>query len=316
MIPFLAAGNPLEHVVDHPIVTAGGWYILTNHMVMMIIAAILMLLIFPALTRRYRDGELVPTGTRNLFEAIMMFIRNDVAKPVLGDETDRFMPFLWTLFFFILFNNLLGLLPLEPLTGPIMRALFGEHAHAVYGTATANIYVTGTLAFIAWLVIQISGIRANGVVNYAKHFLAGAPVYMAPIMVIVEILGMIVKPVALAIRLMANMTAGHILLAVLASFTGMAAAVGIGTLAGVGIAVILGSTAIMVLETFVAFLQAYIFTFLTALFIGQLVVHEHEHQEGEGGHHDERHETIGSGDLTDSHRIPDAARQAGTHMAG
>src|SRR5690606_16641378 len=145
-----------------------------------------------------------------------------------------------------------------------------------------------------WLTIQISGIRANGVVNYAKHFLAGAPVYMAPIMVIVEILGMIVKPVALAIRLFANLTAGHLLVAVLIGFVGSAASLGVGAMVGIGIPTVLGATAIMVLELFVAFLQAYIFTFLTALFISQLVVHEHEHHEGEGGEHDEAHEAFGS----------------------
>jgi F-type H+-transporting ATPase subunit a len=314
----LAGSNPLEHVIDHPIIkTDSGWYIVTNHMVMMIISALLMLLIFPLITRRYRSGEMVPTGTRNFFEAILMFLRDDVAKPVLGDETDRFMPFLWTMFFFILFNNLLGLLPLEPITGPIVKAISGnENAHAIYGTATANIYVTATLAMVSWFVIQISGIKANGLKTYCAHFLGGAPIYMAPVMIPVEIMGMFVKPVALAIRLFANMTAGHILLAVLAGFTASAAALGTGALIGIGIPVVLGSVAIMCLELFVAFLQAYIFTFLTSLFIGQLVVHEHEHHEGEGGHHDESHESIGGGDLTDYEKLPDAARQAGAHMAG
>lgn len=318
LIAPLAAASPLDHVVDHPIIAGShGEYYLTNHMVMMCVAALLMLLIFPIITRPYRDGKLVPTGTRNFFEAIMMFIRNDVAKPVLGDDTDRFMPYLWTLFFFILFNNILGLLPLEPITGPIIKAITGNpHAHAIYGTATANIYVTGTLAIIAWFVIQAAGIKANGIGNYCKHFLGGAPIYMAPVMIPVEIMGMFVKPVALAIRLFANMTAGHILLAVLAGFTATAAGMGTGALIGIGIPVVLGSTAIMCLELFVAFLQAYIFTFLTALFIGQLVVHEHDHHEGEGGHHDEAHESIGGGDLMDHEKLPDAARQAGSHMAG
>ena len=317
-LPFVGAGmNPLTHVVDHPIVVRNGWHVLTNHMVMLVVAAGLMLVIFPLLTRRYRSGELVPTGARNFFEAIIMYIRNDVVKPVLGDDTDRLMPFVWTLFFFILFVNLLGLLPLEPITGPVMRWVTGNPAaHAIYGTATANLYVTGTLAFISWLVIQVSGLRANGVVNYAKHFLGGAPWYMFMIMVPVEILGMLVKPCALAIRLFANMTAGHILVAVLISFTTMAAALGTAALAGIGILVVMGTTAIMCLELFVAILQAYIFTFLTTLFIGQLVVHEHEHHQGEGGKHDEAHQAIGGEDLTDYEQLPDAARQAGTHAAG
>src|SRR5688572_30242030 len=128
----LAASNPLDHVLDHPIIVRGGWFVLTNHMIMIGVAALLMLLIFPALTRRYRSGELVPTGTRNFFEAILLYIRNDVAKPVLGDETDRFIPYLWTLFFFILFNNLLGLLPLDVFTGRLMGL---NHGHGIYGTA-------------------------------------------------------------------------------------------------------------------------------------------------------------------------------------
>jgi F-type H+-transporting ATPase subunit a len=309
----LAAGSPLEHVVDHPIVARNGWYLLTNHMMMLLLAAALMLIIFPLITRRYRSGELVPTGTRNFFEAILLYVRNDVAKPVLGDDTDRFMPFLWTMFFFILFNNLLGLLPLEPITGPVAHGA-GLH-HGIYGTATANIWVTGTLAFISWVVIQVSGIRANGFGNYVRHFLGGAPWYMAPIMIPVEILGMIVKPCALAIRLFANMTAGHILVAVIIGFVAQAAAAGVGVMLGIGVASVLGATAIMVLETFVAFLQAYIFTFLTALFIGQLVVHEHE--EGEGhSHQDETHEHIGSGDLTDYQKLPQDARVAGARAAG
>ena len=316
LLPLAAGDNPLNHVVDWPIITSeGGWRLLTNHVVMLLLTTVIMLIIFPLLTRRYRTGDMVPTGARNFFEAILMFIRDDVVKPVLGDETDRFMPFLWTLFFFILINNLLGLLPLEPITKPIIRAITGDpNHHAVYGTATANVWVTGTLAFISWVVIQISGIRANGFGKYAKHFLGGAPAFMAPIMVPVEILGMLVKPCALAIRLFANMTAGHILVAVIVGFSAMAAQIGYGALAGIGIPVVLGATAIMCLETFVALLQAYIFTFLTTLFIGQLVVHEHE--EHEGGHHDEAHEHMGGGDLTDAHKLPADARQAGGHMAG
>src|SRR5688572_33112524 len=94
----LAAASPLEHVIDHVRSrTEGGWAYLTNHMIMLVIAGALMLLVFPAITRRYRNGEMVPTGTRNFFEAIMMYIRNDVAQPVLGDDTNRFMPFIWTL---------------------------------------------------------------------------------------------------------------------------------------------------------------------------------------------------------------------------
>lgn len=305
----LAASNPISHVVDY-VRFQNESFALTNHMIMMAIAAALMLLIFLPMSRRYRTGELVPTGTRNLFEAMLVYVRDDVARPVLAEHTDKFIAFLWTLFFFILFNNLLGLLPLDVITGFAMP-------HGIGGTPTANIYVTGALALVSFLVIQIAGIRANGVVNYLKHFTAGAPIYMVPILVPVEIIGMFVKPVALMIRLFANMTAGHILLAVLIGFVAQAwTALGPGGGLLIAIPAVLGSVAIMCLEVFVAFLQAYLFTFLTSLFIGQLVVHEHEeHNEHEHAHHDEAHENVGSGDLT-SHKLPDEARQAGAHMAG
>src|SRR6185369_7903790 len=137
-----------------------------------------------------------------------------------------------------------------------------------------------------------------------------------PIMIIVEFMGMLIKPFALAVRLAANMTAGHILLAVIIGFV-PAAFAALGNAGGwiIGIISVVSAVAIMCLELFVAFLQAYLFTFLTALFISQMVVHEHEeHDEHDHAHHDEKHENIGSGDLTD-HTLPDGARQAGAHMA-
>lgn len=312
----LETDNPLVHIVDHVIYERDGWWFLTNHMVMMFLAAALMLVIFIPMTRRYRSGEHVPTGTRNLLEAVIVYLRDDVVRPVLGNHTNAFMPYLWTLFFFILFMNLLGLLPLEPITGFILHNLLGlEDMHAIYGTPTANPYVVGVLALLSFILIQVSGIRENGLVNYLKHFMGGAPWYVAPILVPVEFLGMFIKPFALFIRLIANMTAGHVLIAVLIGFTVMAYE-GLGTWGAVaiGIPAVLSSVAAMCLELFVAFLQAYIFTLLTALFIGQLILHEGE--DHTGGEHDEAHEVIGGGDLTDFSNVPIAARTAGTQMAG
>jgi len=310
----LAQTNPLEHVLDKPVVfTEGGFWIISNNLINQLISGGLMLLIFPRLTRGYREGKHVPTGTRNLFEAVLVYVREEIARPILGDQTDRYIPFLWTLFFFILFNNLLGLIPIDVFTGWFMKPM---HRHPLGGTATANIWVTGALAIISFMVWQVNGIRANGLAKYLKHFTGGAPLYMAPLMIPLEILGMFVKPFALAIRLFANMIAGHTVLAVLLMFTGMAFEAGAAIGWGISIVVVLAGTAMMCLELFVAFLQTYIFVFLTTMFIGQLVIHEHEHHEGEGGHHDESHSRIGGGDLTDAAQIPDASRQAGAHMAG
>ncbi|HSZ55294.1 MAG TPA: F0F1 ATP synthase subunit A [Tepidisphaeraceae bacterium] len=309
----LAAVDPLEHVLDKPILTAHGVWLISNNLLGLFISAGLMLLIFPYITRAYRRGEHVPTGTRNFFEAMLVYVREEIARPVLGEYTDQYLPFLWTLFFFILFNNLLGLLPLDVLTGWFLEPL-GFHPYG--GTATANIYVTAALAIIAFVYWQVNGIRANGLGPYLKHFLAGAPLYLAPLMIPLEIVGSIIKPFALAIRLFANMFAGHMVLAVLLSFTAMAFAAGAVLGWSISIVVVIGSVLMMFLELFVAFLQTYIFVFLTAMFIGQLVVHEHHHKEGEGGRHDESHDLVGGGDLTDLAEIPDAPRQAGTHMAG
>ena len=309
----LGQTNPLEHVLDKPIWQPHGYWVVSNNILALLISGAAMLLIFPAITKAYRRGEHVPTGTRNLFEAMLIYVREEMARPVLGDETDRFIPFLWTLFFFILFNNLIGLLPLDVLTGWALRPL---HLHPFGGTATANIWVTGALAITSFVVWQINGIRANGLRVYLKHFLAGAPLYMAPLMIPLEIMGMFIKPFALAIRLFANMIAGHTVLAVLLMFTTMAFGVGAAFGWGISIVVVLGAVAMMCLELFVAFLQTYIFVFLTAMFIGQLVVHEHEHHDGEGGHHDEKHSVIGGGDLTDGEELPEATRKAGIHMAG
>ena len=303
MNAFLAAAdNPLNHVVDWPLVEGpfmrwNVWY-LTNHMVMMLLAALLMLLIFPTITRAYRDGKHVPTGTRNFFEAIMLYIRNDVVKPVLGHRTDDFISYLWTLFFFILFCNVLGLLPIDLITGRLLG--LGHHGHGIYGTATSNFYVTATLAIIAFVVIQVTGMKNLGIGGWAHHFLGGAPPFLAPIMIPVEFLGMLVKPFSLAVRLAANMTAGHILLAVIISFVAMAtAALGVGGGVAVGVVSVISAVAIMVLELFVALLQAYLFTFLTTLFIGQMASH-HDHPEE---HHGEQElETPGHEDLLHDHR--------------
>jgi F-type H+-transporting ATPase subunit a len=284
----LAAANPLDHVVDAPIIKAGEWWVLTNHMVMMFVAAGLMLLIFPAMTRHYRDGRHVPTGTRNFFEAILVYLRNDVVKPILGDKTHKYISYIWTLFFFVLFCNFLGLLPIDLITGNVLH--WGHDGHGIYGTATSNFWVTATLALISFSVIQYSGIKANGVGGWLKHFLGGAPLYLAPLMVIVEFLSMLTKPFSLAVRLAANMTAGHILLAVIIGFVAMAtAALGKGGGVLVGIPSVVAAVGIMILELFVAFLQAYLFMFLTTLFIGQMVTH-HEH---EGDPHHDHHDKHG-----------------------
>lgn len=290
----LAEGNPLEHVVDHAWVKVadGQITLLSNHIIIMAVAAILVMVLIPLCLRVPSTKDevelLTPRGKRNFLETICEFLRDFVAKPNLGAHTDAYMPYVWTVFFFILMNNLLGLLPLGPITKPIVRAITGNpRAEGVFGTPTGNIFVTGTLAATTLLMIVVNGLRTNGLA-YVKHFFMG-PFPINLLIAVLEVIGLVAKSFALAVRLFANMMAGHILLAVLMMFIAMAFSAGavIGSL--VAIPVVLGSVAINMLELFVAFLQAFIFTFLSCVFIGQAVNIHHEdehhgHEEAHGAH--------------------------------
>lgn len=301
----LASDNPVDHVVNHPFfVTENGLWLWSAQQTNLVLAGAIMLALGPWVANRIRTG-LASEGneryvTRNVFahliEVIAVYLRDQVARPILGGRTDRYMPFLWTLFFFILVNNLLGLLPLLDVYhlmvgGPTTSAPIG-------GTATQNLFVNGVLAAFAFVVINLAGLRELGVKGYLMHLTAGAPWFVWPLMVPIELLGTFIKPVALTIRLFANMTAGHILLATLFLFTGMAFRAGLGLFVPVTLISGLGAMAIYFLETFVAFLQAFIFMFLTVVFIGQLSHHgDHEGHGGHGGqddhagHHGQGHGT-------------------------
>src|SRR5687768_15325074 len=150
MLSILAASDPLQHVLPHELFTIGGIHV-TNQMLMAVVAAVLMLLIFPTLFGKARADA--PSGARNFFESILEYLRLEVFRPALKEHTDRFVPFLWTLFFFILFCNLLGQLPISEL----ITLFSGREAH-IGGTATGTIATTGALALVTLFVIHISGI--------------------------------------------------------------------------------------------------------------------------------------------------------------
>jgi F-type H+-transporting ATPase subunit a len=286
----MMAADPLEHVVQHPIVQRPGNLgfltpegqisLLTDQTSTMIVAGLLLILFVPALVRRRRGadevGRLVPAGPANFIEAVCEYFRKEIAQPNLHEHTDRFIKYIWSVFFFVLTCNLLGLLPIAPLS-----SLLGLH---LGGTPTGNIWVTATLAILTFLMMVINGIRLGGR-HYFAHYCPG-PLWLAPVLIPVEITGVLAKAFALTVRLFANMVAGHVLLAVLLGFI-LSAGTSMGYLGGFGIAVpaVLGSIAVTLLEIFVAFLQAFIFAFLTTLFIGQSVVFHHGgpgelHEEG------------------------------------
>lgn len=260
----LANMNPLEHVVSHELftVTVMGYELpFTNHMLMISVGSILLMITLPLIVRQ---RQLVPKGFYNVIETICVFIREDVARPFLKNHTDRYVIYLWTIFFFILILNLLGMVPFNAAIG----FFIGKKNH-FYGAATANLYVTGALATFAFLLFHIAGIYEKGFVKYFATLSPKVPWLMMPFMFCMEMISSFVRLFSLAIRLFANILAGHILLAVLLGFILMFKKMYV---AGASIG---AATVMSMLEIFVAFLQAYIFTFLTTIFIGFAISEEH-----------------------------------------
>jgi F-type H+-transporting ATPase subunit a len=241
-----------HHILDHPIhplFRIGSLQInLTQHILMMWIASAIMIVM--GLAARRSLGT-VPGGVANFMESLVVYIRDEVVRPNLGADSDEYMPYFLTLFFFIIICGLLGLVP------------WGS-------TATGNISVTASLAILTFLLINFSGIKKHGVLHYIHNFIPhGLPWWLAPMMLFLEIIGLVTRCFALCIRLFANMIAGHI---VILAFFGLIFI--FGTL-WVAPASILAAVGLGLLEIFVVLLQAYIFTLLTAVFVGGAVNPQH-----------------------------------------
>lgn len=268
-----AEGNPIEHATE---MVAGATHLeseirpvdgviladlsISRHLVFAIVAALIVAIIFISLARRYQKGlgrTTAPRGIfQNMLESLIIFVRDEIAKPAIGDRYERYLPYLLTAFFFILTANLLGLVPFS-------------------ATATSNLMVTAVLATFTFVITQFSASK-----DHWRHVAgSGMPWFVRPILIPVEILGLFTKPFALAIRLFANMTAGHLvilsLIGLIFTFTEM-----FGTGYGYGVSPISVGFALFIylLELLVATIQAYIFTILSALFIG-MAVEEHHHEE-------------------------------------
>jgi F-type H+-transporting ATPase subunit a len=236
----------------------------TKHVVFMVIAAVLVFLVMKlagmALARQ-RAGEKAPRGFAAAMEGLVLFVRDEIAIANIGHDGAKFAPLIMTLFFFILFANLLGLLP--------------------WGASpTGTIAVTGALALLVFLTIEIGGFLKLGPRGYMRTIFPKVPglggtggVVMSVAMAPIEIIGKLVKPFALAVRLFGNMTAGHFVILSLFGIVFLFGNLGVWSygIAGVTVLLVVG---IMLLELFVAFLQAYVFALLSAVFIG-LMQHEH-----------------------------------------
>jgi F-type H+-transporting ATPase subunit a len=226
---------------------------MTKAVIGMLSAAIIGLILFLSLSRSYKkSGISHPRGIQSFLEPVILFIRDDVAIPNIGiHKYERYMPYLLSVFFFILINNLMGLIPFPPPFG---------------ANVTGNIAVTFVLAICTFFITQFSGNK-----RYWKHIFAppGVPLWLLPVMIPVEIIGLFSKPGALMIRLFANITAGHIVILSLISLIFIFSSL---TVAPVSIIFVIFMD---FMELLVAFLQAYIFTLLSSLFIGMAVPEEH-----------------------------------------
>lgn len=305
----LAAADPASHVYNHVAVkSGGGFWLWSGNQGNLVLSAIILIFGMMWAARKINTGPESEGHdryvTRNRFahmiEVICVYLREEVVRPLLHDRTNKLMPMLWTLFFFILVNNLLGLVPILDIIHSIQRGLYlatdgsagaaEPHTAFIGGTATQNIWVTGVLALVAAIVFNAAAIARLGIGGYIKHLTADAPVFVWPLIVPIEFLGQVViKPVALAVRLFANMTAGHILLATLFMFAGQVWGKGLLIQGPVTLISIVGGMAIMFLELFVAFLQAFVFMFLTTVFIS-LMDHHEEHGHDHGHDHAHGHE--------------------------
>ena len=230
---------------------------ITKHAFMLFVGGAVLILIF-LLGANRNPNQPVPHGpSQNILEMLVLFVRNEIAIPNIGrEEGPKYTPYLLTIFFFILTLNLLGLLPWA-------------------ATATGNVAVTGALALCTFILTQWASIKAAGPKGFLIHLTGGAPWWLWPIMIPVEVLGLFTKPFALTLRLFANMLAGHIAL-----FSLLGLIFIIGSVA-VSVVAVPFAVFIFLLELFVCFLQAYIFTMLSSLFIGMGVAMGHDDAHGE-----------------------------------
>ena len=318
----LAAVDVLNGTVPHKIFSQplfdlfGQKTYFTSHILMLLLSAGLMLAIFPYMARKLQSDP-VPTGARNFLEAMLVFLKKETFDPMLGKWSDVFTPYLWTAFFFILFANLFGMLPVDEVVEIINRT-FGIHIPQFWGGATGDLTVTATLALCTFLTVHVTGIgefirnarrpaharhgvehghghehhgshaaaddpapqRALpvaivlGVGKYFAHLVPpGVPIALWPLMFILELMGTFVKPLALCMRLFAVMMSGPLVVAVLVSIVFALGGILVRGIAGVP--VILFGTAFEALHLLEAFLQAYIFTLLSAAYIAEAVATEH-----------------------------------------
>jgi F-type H+-transporting ATPase subunit a len=292
---FNAGETIIEHVsnspIDHPLIhlpkVFGIDFSVTKHVFMLWLVATLVFLVVTTIVRRYlRSGRQVPTGPMNALEAVVTYVRDEIVQPNVGRKwVNTWTPLILTFFVFILSANAIGLIPLFEVVGLLDRYVLHTGPDSflkqiIHGgtTATANFNVTAALATITFGAIIIAGSKAHGFVkhwmNLVPHGLAW-PIYI--LLIPIEIMGLFVRPFALTMRLAANMTGGHIAILAILSFVFLFAEMFGRAVAGVGVGLVMSvplAVGISALEIVVVLVQAYVFTLLTAVFIG-MAIHVH-----------------------------------------
>ena len=279
------ANSSLDHPLIHLPPVFGIDMSVTKHVLMLWIVAATLLFVATLSVRRYlRQDRLVPSGFMNALEFVVEYVRDEVVRPNVGAKwVNTWTPLVLTLFLFILTANLIGLVPIFDAIALLNHTVLhlpedSFVAQMTHGgtTATGNFNVTAGLATVSFFAIIVAGTSAHGFVKHWKNLIPhGVPVVIYPILIPIEILGMFVRPFALTMRLAANMTGGHIAVLAILSFVFIFTE-RFGAAAGMGIGLFSVSTAaaISVLEVIVVFVQTYVFTLLTAVFIG-MAIHAH-----------------------------------------
>jgi F-type H+-transporting ATPase subunit a len=280
------ANSSLEHPLIHLPTIAGIDFSVTKHVLMLWVVAGLLLVILTSAVKGYlRQDRLVPSGFMNGLEALVEYIRDEVAEPNVGHKWAKvWTPMLLTLFVFILGSNAIGMIPIFEVLSLVNHWFVHASPDSFFGmvlhggsTTTSNFNVTAGLAVVTFFAIIVAGSKAHGAVQHWKNLVPhGVSPFLAVALIPIEILGMFVRPFALTMRLAANMTGGHIAILAILSFvfifTGMAGqAVGMGVGLAVSIPLAVGISG---LELIVIMVQAYVFTLLTAVFIG-MAIHAH-----------------------------------------
>ena len=283
-------GHVANSSLEHPLISIppvfGINFSVTKHVFMLWFVAATLFVVVTAMVRRYvKQARLVPTGSMGVLEIGVEFVRDGVVVPNIGHKwANAYTPLLLTFFLFILAANLVGLIPIFDVLGLIDHYFVHADAHSFFGklihggsTATANFNVTAGLAVVTFIAIIVAGTRAHGFVQHWKNLVpGGVPKALYPLMIPIEILGMLVRPFALTMRLAANMTGGHIAILAILSFVFIFSQM-IGVYAGIGVGMVFSvplSAAISGLEIIVVLVQAYVFTLLSAVFIG-MAIHSH-----------------------------------------